>query len=182
MPDRILRAMAVPMEDHRSSAFPALARECLNGLKAIFKTSGFAVHFPFIRYRMLGGGSHQLSQSRRSHTGRQLRPVRLPLDRYVPPPWTRSGSARDRVGQGAPVERYQAALEADRAHAIKAVLVCHNETATGVTSDVLRFARRSMPPSTRPCCSSMPSAHWPASISAWMNGRWTCASAVHRRA
>jgi alanine-glyoxylate transaminase/serine-glyoxylate transaminase/serine-pyruvate transaminase len=38
-------------------------------------------------------------------------------------------------GEGTPVERYRAALEADRAHAIKAVLVCQNETATGVTSD-----------------------------------------------
>jgi alanine-glyoxylate transaminase/serine-glyoxylate transaminase/serine-pyruvate transaminase len=39
-------------------------------------------------------------------------------------------------GEGAPVERYLAALGADKKHAIKAVLVCHNETATGVTSDV----------------------------------------------
>jgi alanine-glyoxylate transaminase/serine-glyoxylate transaminase/serine-pyruvate transaminase len=39
-------------------------------------------------------------------------------------------------GEGAPPERYQAALEADKSHSIKAVLVCQNETATGVTSDV----------------------------------------------
>ena len=39
-------------------------------------------------------------------------------------------------GEGAPVERYLAALSADKQHKIKAVLVCQNETATGVTSDV----------------------------------------------
>jgi alanine-glyoxylate transaminase/serine-glyoxylate transaminase/serine-pyruvate transaminase len=39
-------------------------------------------------------------------------------------------------GEGAPVERYLASLSADKAHKIKAVLVCQNETATGVTSDV----------------------------------------------
>src|ERR1035438_5762684 len=46
VPDRILRAMAVQMEDHRSSAFPALARECLSGLKSVFKTQQ-AVPFIF---------------------------------------------------------------------------------------------------------------------------------------
>jgi len=39
-------------------------------------------------------------------------------------------------GEGVPLDQYHAALEADTAHQIKAVLVCHNETATGVTSDV----------------------------------------------
>ena len=39
-------------------------------------------------------------------------------------------------GEGAPVERYLASLSADKQHQIKAVLVCQNETATGVTSDV----------------------------------------------
>jgi alanine-glyoxylate transaminase/serine-glyoxylate transaminase/serine-pyruvate transaminase len=39
-------------------------------------------------------------------------------------------------GEGAPVERYQEALAADKQHQIKAVLFTHNETATGVTSDV----------------------------------------------
>ncbi len=39
-------------------------------------------------------------------------------------------------GEGAPVDRYLASLNADKQHKIKAVLVCQNETATGVTSDV----------------------------------------------
>ena len=39
-------------------------------------------------------------------------------------------------GEGAPIERYRDALAADKGHKIKAVLFTHNETATGVTSDV----------------------------------------------
>ena len=39
-------------------------------------------------------------------------------------------------GRGVPLEEYRRVLEADKSHAIKAVLVCHNETATGVTSSV----------------------------------------------
>jgi len=39
-------------------------------------------------------------------------------------------------GEGVPLEDYHSALANDKGHAIKAVLVCHNETATGVTSDV----------------------------------------------
>jgi alanine-glyoxylate transaminase/serine-glyoxylate transaminase/serine-pyruvate transaminase len=39
-------------------------------------------------------------------------------------------------GDGAPLDRYRHALEVDTARRIKAVLVTHNETSTGVTSDV----------------------------------------------
>jgi alanine-glyoxylate transaminase/serine-glyoxylate transaminase/serine-pyruvate transaminase len=44
-------------------------------------------------------------------------------------------------GEGAPIEAYAERLAADKAHRIKAVLVCHNETATGVTSDVAALRR-----------------------------------------
>src|SRR5215813_12543015 len=46
-PDRILRAMHVPMEDHRSSAFPALTLGILRDLRKVFKTeSGTPFVFP----------------------------------------------------------------------------------------------------------------------------------------
>ena len=38
-PDRILRAMHIAMEDHRSSSFPSLAAPVLEDLKQIFKTT-----------------------------------------------------------------------------------------------------------------------------------------------
>src|SRR5476651_2436841 len=47
VPDRVLRAMAVASEDHRSPDFPALTRACLDGLKPIFKTAtGHPILFP----------------------------------------------------------------------------------------------------------------------------------------
>jgi alanine-glyoxylate transaminase/serine-glyoxylate transaminase/serine-pyruvate transaminase len=39
-------------------------------------------------------------------------------------------------GEGMSIDRVEQALRKDAHHRIKAVLVCHNETATGVTSDV----------------------------------------------
>jgi alanine-glyoxylate transaminase/serine-glyoxylate transaminase/serine-pyruvate transaminase len=44
-------------------------------------------------------------------------------------------------GTGVPLDQYRARLEADKAHKIKAVLVTHNETATGVTTDVAAVRR-----------------------------------------
>ena len=44
-------------------------------------------------------------------------------------------------GEAVPYERYAEALAADKAHRIKAVLVTHNETATGVTSDIQRVRK-----------------------------------------
>ena len=47
VPDRVLRAMVVPMEDHRSPKFPKLTLECLAGLKKVFKTdTGTPFIFP----------------------------------------------------------------------------------------------------------------------------------------
>ena len=64
VPDRILRAMDVPMEDHRSPIFPALARECLTGLKPIFKTkSGVPFIFPSSGTGLLGSRRHSSSLS-----------------------------------------------------------------------------------------------------------------------
>ena len=39
-------------------------------------------------------------------------------------------------GEGVPLDKFQSRLEKDDKHEIKAVLACHNETATGVTSDI----------------------------------------------
>ena len=44
-------------------------------------------------------------------------------------------------GQGAPLAQIEAALKADRTHRIKAVLATHNETATGVKSDIAGIRR-----------------------------------------
>jgi len=137
VPDRILRAMGAPMEDHRSSAFPALAHECLTGLKSIFKTQSGE---PFI-FPSSGTGCWEAALTNCLNPGDRVLASNFGQFSYL---WIdmcrRLGFEVEALevewGEGAPVDRYLAVLEADKAHAIKAALVCQNETATGVTSDV----------------------------------------------
>jgi alanine-glyoxylate transaminase/serine-glyoxylate transaminase/serine-pyruvate transaminase len=137
VPDRILSAMHRPMEDHRSSVFPELTRGILRDLKAVFRTErGQAFVFP-----ATGTGMWETALVNTLSPGdRVLAPrfgqfshlfidcaqrLGLKVD-VLETPW----------GEGAPPERIRQALAADTAHEIKGVLVVHNETATGVTSDI----------------------------------------------
>jgi alanine-glyoxylate transaminase/serine-glyoxylate transaminase/serine-pyruvate transaminase len=137
VPDRILRAMAVPMEDHRSAAFPALARACLDGLKPVFKTvSGAPIIFP-----ASGTACWEAALTNCLDVGDRVLAARFGQFSHL---WIemarRLGYEVDVIetewGEAAPIDAYAAALGADAEHRIKAVLVCQNETATGVTSDV----------------------------------------------
>jgi alanine-glyoxylate transaminase/serine-glyoxylate transaminase/serine-pyruvate transaminase len=73
-------------------------------------------------------------------------------------------------GSGAPADKFEAVLSADKAHEIKAVLVTHNETATGVKSDIASV-RAAMDASGHPammfvdCVSSL--ASMPFEMDAW---------------
>jgi alanine-glyoxylate transaminase/serine-glyoxylate transaminase/serine-pyruvate transaminase len=142
VPDRILRAMHRAMEDHRSSDFPALAAPVLEDLKKIFKTSsGQAFVFP-----ASGTGAWEASLSNTLSPGDKVLAARFGMFSHL---WIdmaqRFGLQVDVLdaewGEGAPLERYHEALAADKAHLIKAVLFTHNETATGVTSDVAGIRR-----------------------------------------
>ena len=142
VPDRILRAMDVPMEDHRSSKFPELTLRCLADLKKIFKTaSGTPILFP-----SSGTGCWEAALTNCLSPGDRVLAARFGQFTHL---WIdmcqRLGFEVEVLevewGEGAPPDRYRAALEADRRHDIKAVLVCQNETATGVASDVAAIRR-----------------------------------------
>src|SRR6202142_1555607 len=137
VPDRVTRAMMVAMEDHRAPIFPELTRACLSALKPVFKTASGVI----ILFRASGRGCWEAALTNCLNAGDKVLASRfgqfshLWIDmctrlgfevELLEPPW----------GEGAPVERYLASLSADKQHKIKAVLVCQNETATGVTSDV----------------------------------------------
>ena len=137
MPFEVRRAMEVPLEDHRAPDFPEFTLPLLADLKTIFRTnSGRVFVFPGS-----GTGGWEAAISNTLSTG----------DRVLTASFGQFSSlwvdmcrefGLDVVncdvtwGEGVPLDQYQAALEADKSHQIKAVLVCHNETATGVTSDV----------------------------------------------
>jgi alanine-glyoxylate transaminase / serine-glyoxylate transaminase / serine-pyruvate transaminase len=137
VPDRVLRAMAVAMEDHRSPTFPELTRACLNGLKPVFKT---ATASPIL-FPSSGTGCWEAALTNCLNIGDKVLIARFGQFSHL---WTdmcaRLGFEVEILetpwGEGAPIERYLSSLKQDKQHKIKAVLVCQNETATGVSSDV----------------------------------------------
>jgi alanine-glyoxylate transaminase/serine-glyoxylate transaminase/serine-pyruvate transaminase len=125
------------MEDHRSSDFPGLATSVLEDLRKIFKTtSGQAFLFP-----SSGTGAWEASLTNTLSPGERVLAARFGMFSHL---WIdmaqRLGLDVEVLdaewGEGAPLERYRDALAADKGQRIKAVLFTHNETATGVTSDV----------------------------------------------
>ncbi len=137
VPERVQRAMVVSMEDHRSSKFPDLTRTVLEDLKAVFKTkTGTPVIFP-----STGTGGWEAAVTNTLSPGDLVLASRFGQFSHL---WidmvTRLGLQVEVVecewGEGVPVERYQEILARDKQHKIKAVLATHNETATGVTSDI----------------------------------------------
>ena len=147
VPDRILRAISLPTIDHRGPEFGALGLKVLKGIRAIFKTK-----HPVIIYPASGTGAWEAALSNTLSPGDhvlmyetghfaslwQKMATRLGLsteflawqgdDECLPnaPSWRR----------GVQAEMIEERLKKDSGHRIKAVCVVHNETSTGVTSDI----------------------------------------------
>jgi alanine-glyoxylate transaminase/serine-glyoxylate transaminase/serine-pyruvate transaminase len=137
MPDAVRLAMDIPLEDQRAPDFPAFTLGLFQDLKKIFKTrTGQVFLFP-----ASGTGGWEAAITNTLSPGDKVLAARIGQFSHL---WIdlcqRHGLNTEVVdvewGEGTPVERFAERLAADRAHEIKAVLVCHNETATGVTSDV----------------------------------------------
>ncbi len=137
VPERILRAMHRAMEDHRSSAFPDLATGLLRDLKQVFKTT---TGQPFIFPATGTGGWEAALVNTRSPGDRILAPRYGQFSHLWIDLAQRHGLRVDIIdvewGEGAPSDRIGEILSQDKQHEIKGVLIVHNETATGVTSDL----------------------------------------------
>ena len=136
VPDRVLRALAAPTIDHRGPEFAALARSVLSGLKPVFRTTGPVVAFPAsgtgaweaALVNTLSPGDRVIAFDTGHFAGlwsRMAGSLGLEVD-LVPGSWRRG------VDPALVHER----LATDRTHAVRAVMVVHNETSTGVTNDV----------------------------------------------
>ncbi len=136
VPDRVLRALAAPTIDHRGPEFAALARAVLSDLKPVFRTTGPVVAFPAsgtgaweaALVNTLSPGDRVIAFDTGHFAGlwsRMAGSLGLEVD-LVPGSWRRG------VDPALVHER----LATDRTHAVRAVMVVHNETSTGVTSDV----------------------------------------------
>ena len=137
VPDRVQRAMIVSMEDHRSPDFPQLANETLEGLKYIFQTEE---GFPFI-FPSSGTGCWEAAITNTLSPGDRVLTATFGQFSHLWAEMCRKlGLEVVNIdcewGTGVPYDQFQSTLAADPS--IKAVLVCHNETATGVTSDIKR--------------------------------------------
>jgi alanine-glyoxylate transaminase / serine-glyoxylate transaminase / serine-pyruvate transaminase len=143
VPDRVLRAMDQPIIDHRGPEFAALTAEVLESLGGVFQTTSPVVIYPSsgtgaaeaALVNTLSPGDHVLifETGHFSQVWRQLA-ERLGLEvDYVPGNWRR----------GASDVELEERLRSDHGHGLKAVVVVHNETSTGVTSRI-RDLRRAM--------------------------------------
>jgi alanine-glyoxylate transaminase/serine-glyoxylate transaminase/serine-pyruvate transaminase len=137
VPDRVLRAMDYPTIDHRGPEFAKLALECLEGMKAVFKTTkGKVVIFP-----ASGTGAWEAALVNTLSPGYKIlmfetghfamlwkqMAERLGLEvDFIPGDWR----------HGVDSNAIEAKLAADNNQRIKAVAVVHNETSTGVTSRI----------------------------------------------
>lgn len=136
VPDRILRAMSLPTIDHRGPEFGALGRRVLEGLQQVFQT-----RHPVVVYPSSGTGAWEAALSNALSPGDR---VLMFETGHFATLWrelaTRLGLAIDFVPgdwrSGVEAAALETKLREDKAHAIKAVCVVHNETSTGVTTDV----------------------------------------------
>ena len=142
IPDVLRKACDMPTLDHRSAVFDAILKPALAGVKKVLKTEkGEVVIFP-----SSGTGGWEAAISNTLSAGDKVLAAQQGMFSQK---WIdmceRHGLDMQvfevEWGEACPVDSYAEALLADTNHEIKAVLVTHNETATGVLSDVAAVRR-----------------------------------------
>jgi alanine-glyoxylate transaminase/serine-glyoxylate transaminase/serine-pyruvate transaminase len=142
MPEVLRKAVDMPTIDHRSPLFGAILHPALAGVKKVLRTESAQVFvFP-----STGTGGWETAISNTLSPGDRVLAARNGMFSHrwidmcqchglqvqvVETPW----------GEGIPAARFEEILAADKAHEIKAVLATHNETATGVRSDIAAVRR-----------------------------------------
>jgi len=145
VPDRILRAMSYPTIDHRGPEFGALGRKVLADIKKIFKTEN-----PVIIYPASGTGAWEAALTNTLSPGDS---VLMFETGHFATLWKKMAAAlglkpeflglpgTEGWRQGVKADMIEARLRQDTGHTIKAVCVVHNETSTGVTSNIAAVRR-----------------------------------------
>ena len=136
VPDRILRAIDHQVIDHRGPEFQALGKEVLAGIKDIFQTK-----HPVIIYASSGTGAWEAALVNALSPGDRVLMVETGHFAFL---WhkmaTKLGLRPEMIAtdwrHGVDPATIEAALVQDTTQTIKAVCVVHNETSTGVTSDI----------------------------------------------
>ena len=141
VPDRVLRAIDHPTIDHRGPEFGELGRYVLTGIRKVFQTAQ-----PVIIYSASGTGAWEAALVNTLSAGDR---VLMAETGHFAALWKRLA---ERLGlrvdciegdwrSGVDAAEIGRRLAADPQHAIRAVCVVHNETSTGVTSDIAAVRR-----------------------------------------
>ena len=141
IPEVLRKACDHPTIDHRSRAFADILHPALEGTKTVLKTQGEVFVFP-----ASGTGGWEAAICNTLSPGDKVLAGRNGMFSHR---WIdlceRHGLEMEVIdhvwGEGLDAARYEAALRADKDHRIKAVLATHNETATGVVSDIAAIRR-----------------------------------------
>lgn len=145
VPDRILRAMSLPTIDHRGPEFAVLGKRVLAGMQQVFRTKQ-----PVVIYAGSGTGAWEAALCNVLSPGDAVlmyetgqfaalwnkMAVRLGLQTEV-----LGLPGTENWRRGVQADLVEKRLRADTQHRIKAVCVVHNETSTGVTSDIQAVRR-----------------------------------------
>ena len=152
VPDRILRAISLPTIDHRGPEFAALGKKVLAGLQQVFQT-----RHPVVVYPASGTGAWEAALVNVSSPGDTVLMVetghfatlwnKMALRLGLQPEFLSLPGTDESTGlpnswrHGVQAELIAQRLRDDPQHRIKAVCVVHNETSTGVTSDIAAVRR-----------------------------------------
>ena len=143
IPERVQRAMMRPMINHRGAAFREIMEEVLQGIKQIYRTQQHLLIYP-----ASGTGGLEAAVANFIAPGEKVLAVSIGVfgDRFADIA-DAFGAQVERIrvpwGQAVTPDQIGERLAADTAHEIKALLITHNETSTGVFND-LQAVRRAM--------------------------------------
>ncbi|WP_323715494.1 L-aspartate--glyoxylate aminotransferase BhcA [Paracoccus aminovorans] len=142
IPEEMRKAVDMPTIDHRSPVFGRMLHPALEGVKKVLKTTQAQVFL----FPSTGTGGWETAISNTLSPGDKVLAARNGMFShrwidmcqrhgldvtYVETQW----------GEGIPADRFEEILTADKGHEIRAVLATHNETATGVKSDIAAVRR-----------------------------------------
>ena len=137
IPEAIRKAVDMPTIDHRSPIFGQILQPVLANVRKVLRSAEANIFL----FPSTGTGGWETALTNTLSAGDKVLAARNGMFSHrwidmchrhglnvevVETPW----------GEGIPADRFEAILSADKGHQIKAVLATHNETATGVVSDI----------------------------------------------
>lgn len=136
VPERVMRAIDMPVIDHRGPEFAKLGKDVLAGMKRLFNTKGDVVIYPAsgtgaweaaLVNTLSPGDTVLMVETGQFATLWKNLALRLGLrPEFIAGDWR----------HGADPAAIEARLAEDKSRTIKAVCVVHNETSTGCTSRI----------------------------------------------